>query len=301
MGDPPRPAVPPYAAPPLRKEVVSPQRTTRERESAHSPPLSTYGAPGLAARPGSCRRITGRGQNSTDTGARGRRTAGGTRCGCGSSARRGGCARRRTALSEWPRSAAGAGRPPVRSLVHGATHHGGAGTTTTAPGPAGGPALLGRPSSRPGHRHGTRRPDSDHRAPAAALKTALTPETRARTTTVADDPHRRGDGGRDATARRGQPRKPPAFRVKHAESSYSVAFRGGSPRPTHRRPTARASKIVLLGVPESRRGSRPRGRSSHHQRQCMLLDSNSCSRRRVLSLTAVIARSAYRSWPGWSG
>src|SRR6266508_5421693 len=48
--------------------------------------------------------------------------------------------------------------------------------------PMGGPAILSRPRGR--HRHGTRRYDSDHRVP-AALRTVLTPETRARATAVA--------------------------------------------------------------------------------------------------------------------
>ena len=42
----------------------------------------------------------------------------------------------------------------------------------------------------------------------AALRTALSPETRARASRRGrHDPHRRGDGGREAAARLGQPRK----------------------------------------------------------------------------------------------
>jgi vancomycin aglycone glucosyltransferase len=50
--------------------------------------------------------------------------------------------------------------------------------------PDGGPAILGRPGGRPGHRHGIRRSYPDHRILSAALRTALAPQTRARATAV---------------------------------------------------------------------------------------------------------------------
>ena len=97
-------------------------------------------------------------------------------------------------------------------------HHGGAGTTTTAAragapqvvvpqGPdqlywAGRVADLGIGAAHAG-------PIPTFESLSAALTTALTPETRARASAVAgDDPHRRGDGGRDAADRSDQPRKP---------------------------------------------------------------------------------------------
>jgi hypothetical protein len=114
-----------------------------------------------------------------------------------------------------------------------------------------GPAVLGRPSGRAGHRLGSRRPDSDLRLPVRRAQNGpgardpSTSESRGR-----HDPHRRGDGGRDAAARRDQPRAAASVRVNHAGSSsqgkcpapsctantacskrpaHSAAFRGGSP------------------------------------------------------------------------
>jgi hypothetical protein len=58
---------------PLREDVVRPQRTTKGKgkELTHSLPFSTYSAPGgLAARPGSCCRISGRSQNLRKSGIR---------------------------------------------------------------------------------------------------------------------------------------------------------------------------------------------------------------------------------------
>ncbi len=54
----------------------------------------------------------------------------------------------------------------------------------------------------------------------AALRTALTPrDQRTSDRRGRHDPHRRGDGGRDAAARRGQPRKAASVHVNHAGSS----------------------------------------------------------------------------------
>jgi vancomycin aglycone glucosyltransferase len=74
----------------------------------------------------------------------------------------------------------------------------------------GGPAILCRPGGRPGHRHGTRRSDSDHRVPVSRAQDGTDP----RDPCTSDrpgrhDPHRRGDGRRGAAGRRGQPGKPP--------------------------------------------------------------------------------------------
>ncbi len=53
--------------------------------------------------------------------------------------------------------------------------------------PGGGPAILGRPGGRPGHRHGTAHdgPAPTTESLSAALRTTLTPETRARAAAVA--------------------------------------------------------------------------------------------------------------------
>jgi vancomycin aglycone glucosyltransferase len=78
-------------------------------------------------------------------------------------------------------------------LVAAVVHHGGAGTTTTAA-RAGAPQVVvprwrisrtGRPGGRPGHRHGPRRSDSDHRVPVSRAQEGLTPETDERATAVA--------------------------------------------------------------------------------------------------------------------
>ena len=94
-------------------------------------------------------------------------------------------------------------------------HHGGAGTTTTAA-RAGAPQVVvpqgadqlywaGRVADLGiGAAHVGPTPTIESLS--AALNTALPPETRARASDVAGhDPHRRGDGGRDAAARRDQP------------------------------------------------------------------------------------------------
>ncbi len=76
--------------------------------------------------------------------------------------------------------------------------------------PGGGPAVLGRPGGRPGHRHGTRRSDSDHRVP--VRRTQDGPDRRDPRTSNCrgrHDPHRRSNGGRDAAARRGRRERPP--------------------------------------------------------------------------------------------
>ena len=70
--------------------------------------------------------------------------------------------------------------------------------------PDGGPALLGRPGGRAGHRHGARRPRSDHRvargrAPDRPFPRDPRPSGRRRR----HDPHRRGDRRGGAFARRG--------------------------------------------------------------------------------------------------
>ena len=108
-------------------------------------------------------------------------------------------------------------------------HHGGAGTTTTAT-RAGAPQVVipqmvdqpywaGRVADLGiGAAHDGPAPTTESLS--AALRTALTPETRARATAVAgSDPHRRGDGGRDAAGRRGQPGKAASVRVNHRGSS----------------------------------------------------------------------------------
>ena len=107
-------------------------------------------------------------------------------------------------------------------------HHGGAGTTTTAaragapqvvvpqivdqPYWAGRVAELGIGAAHDG-------PTPTVESLSAALRTALTPETRASDRRGRHDPHRWGDGGRDAAARRGQLRKVASVRVNHAGSS----------------------------------------------------------------------------------
>ena len=94
-------------------------------------------------------------------------------------------------------------------------HHGGAGTTTTAARAGApqvvvpqvdGPAVLGRPGGRAGHRRGARRPDSDHRVPVGRAQDGPDPrDPRTSDRRGRHDPHRRSDGGREAAARRGQP------------------------------------------------------------------------------------------------
>ena len=96
-------------------------------------------------------------------------------------------------------------------------HHGGAGTTTTAARAGapqvvvpqiGGPAVLGRPGGRPGHRRGARRSDADLRVPVSRARDGPDPrDPRTSDRRGRHDPHRRGDGGREAAARRDQPRK----------------------------------------------------------------------------------------------
>ena len=91
-------------------------------------------------------------------------------------------------------------------------HHGGAGTTTTAARAGapqvvvpqiGGPAVLGRPGGRPGHRRGARRSDSDLRVPVGRAQDGPDPrDPRTSDRRGRHDPHRRGDGGREAAARR---------------------------------------------------------------------------------------------------
>jgi transposase len=109
---------------PLREEIVRPQRTRKGKESSHSPStLSIERTGGLAARPGSCRRIAeptevGRAKCVCcyrRMGRAGRRTDGGTR-GAVAGTRRGGagvCAARLRGAAGPCRRAAGAGRPAL--------------------------------------------------------------------------------------------------------------------------------------------------------------------------------------------
>ena len=150
------------------------------------------------------------------------------------SARRRGCARHRTRTSRsgWPVSACrwchSAGRrcfavgevnqQALFGRLAAVVHHGGAGTTTTAT-RAGAPQVVvlqvvnqpywaGRVADLGiGTAHDGPTPTTESLS--AALKTTLTPETRARATAVAGRYAPTGDGGRDAAARRSQPRKPP--------------------------------------------------------------------------------------------
>jgi hypothetical protein len=116
-------------------------------------------------------------------------------------------------------------------------HHGGAGTTATAaragapqvvpgrraPGgsaPVGGPAVLGQPGGRPGHRHGLRRSGSDYRVPVSRAQDGPDPrDPRTSGRRGRRDPHRRGDDGRDAAGRRDQPGKAARAHVNHAGPS----------------------------------------------------------------------------------
>ena len=80
--------------------------------------------------------------------------------------------------------------------------------------PDGGPAVLGGPGGRPGHRRGARRPGSDHRVPVSRAQHGPGPrDPRTSDRRGRHDPHRRGDGGREAAARRGQPREATSVRV----------------------------------------------------------------------------------------
>jgi hypothetical protein len=116
-------------------------------------------------------------------------------------------------------------------------HHGGAGTTATAaragapqvvpgrraPGgsaPVGGPAILGQPGGRPGHRRGLRRSGSDYRVPVSRAQDGPDPrDPRTSGRRGRRDPHRRGDDGRDAAGRRDQPGKAARAHVNHAGPS----------------------------------------------------------------------------------
>ncbi len=130
-------------------------------------------------------------------------------------------------------------RPPVAGVgevnqqalfgrVAAVVHHGGAGITTTATRagrasggdtPVGGPAILGRPGGRPGHRYGPRRPGSDHRVPVGRAQDGPGPrDPRTGDRGGRDDPRRRGDGARDAAGRRAQPGKAASVRVNHTGS-----------------------------------------------------------------------------------
>ena len=83
--------------------------------------------------------------------------------------------------------------------------------------PDGGPAILGGRVAELGIGAAHDGPTPTTRSLSAALRTALIPETRARAAAVAGTI--RTDGGRDAAARRDQPRKAASVRVNHAGSS----------------------------------------------------------------------------------
>jgi vancomycin aglycone glucosyltransferase len=115
-------------------------------------------------------------------------------------------------------------------------HHGGAGTTTTAT-RAGAPQVVlpqaadqpywAGPGGRPRHRCGTRRSDSDDRVPVSGAHHGPGPrDPRPRDRRCRHDSHRRGGGGREAAARRGQPRNAARVRVNHTGSSSQGKRRG---------------------------------------------------------------------------
>ncbi len=135
-------------------------RTMKGQESNHSFPLSIYSAPGdLRQDPGRAAESLAEARTYGNGGcemrvfvidvwvAPGRRTAGRTR-GAVASTRSG-----------------GTGVPSVRSGCRRRTKPPPPGAPQVVVTPAGGPTILGRPGGRPGHRHSTRRSDSDHRAP----------------------------------------------------------------------------------------------------------------------------------------
>lgn len=74
-----------------------------------------------------------------------------------------------------------------------------------------GPAVLGRPSSRARHRHGTRRSHPDRRAPVVRVPNGPdSRDPRASDRRRRHDPHRRRKGGRHDAARRPRLIRPPA-------------------------------------------------------------------------------------------
>jgi vancomycin aglycone glucosyltransferase len=98
-------------------------------------------------------------------------------------------------------------------------HHGGAGTTTTAA-RAGAPQVVVPQVADLGIGAAHDGPTPDHRVPVSRAQDGPDPrDPRTSDRRGRHDPHRRGDGGRDAAARRGQPRKAASVRVNHAGSS----------------------------------------------------------------------------------
>jgi vancomycin aglycone glucosyltransferase len=113
--------------------------------------------------------------------------------------------------------------------------------------PGGGPAVLGRPGGRPGHRRGTRRSDSDHRVLVSRAQDGPDPrDPRTSDRRGRHDPHRRGDGGRDAADRRGQPRKAASVRVNHAGPSSHCPEHEKPWRPEPTTPLGSMSGGALL-------------------------------------------------------
>jgi hypothetical protein len=132
------------------------------------------------------------------------------------------------------------GRIPTPFHSHRIAHRGACGKTRVAP-------QNRRPRPEPREMGVEKCVCCCRRTTRAALRTALTPQTRTGANRRGrHDPHRRRDGGRDAAARRGQPRMAAALRVNHAGSSSQEKVPAVGP---HRQPGTLEGTGLPDGVP----------------------------------------------------